>query len=87
MHACSPNIEQLLTQHIDAATQVFGKLHPQVLSASHQLAELYQLTGRAEQAEQLFRQTLKARASVLGASHKDTQETQKQLSALLSNQK
>lgn len=76
--------EQLLNKHINAATLVFGLEHPEVLSAKHHLARVYQATARYEQAEILFRKTLEVSEKVLGENHKATLNTKKQLTALRS---
>ena len=56
-----------------------GPDHPDTLNSLNSLAAAYQAAGRADDAIQLFQQTLAARVRLLGPEHSDTHTSQNNL--------
>jgi O-antigen/teichoic acid export membrane protein/tetratricopeptide (TPR) repeat protein len=61
--------------------RALGPDHPSTLNSRNSLAAAYRAAGRADEAMQLFQQTLLKRMRLLGAEHPDTQTSQNNLAA------
>jgi len=62
---------------------VLGPEHPAVAHALHNVAMLYQVQGKYEQAELLYRRVLHIQEKVLGTEHPETMEVRKDYDELL----
>ncbi|WP_199509769.1 tetratricopeptide repeat protein [Nucisporomicrobium flavum] len=78
-----PLYEQTLTDR----RRVLGDDHPQTLNSMNNLAHAYQTAGDLIRAIPLYEQTLTDRRRVLGDDHPDTKAVQKDLDALLRDQR
>jgi len=61
--------------------RALGPDHPDTLNSRNSLAAAYRAAGRADDAIQLFQQTLVSRVRLLGPEHPDTQMSQNNLAA------
>jgi tetratricopeptide (TPR) repeat protein/class 3 adenylate cyclase len=62
-----------------------GPDHPDTASSLNNLAELYKIQGRYEQAEPLYLRALEIRERILGSEHPDTAQSQNNLAVLYWN--
>ena len=66
---------------------MLGKEHPETLGIMNNLAIVLGNQGKYEQAEEIHRQTLKLRETVLGKEHPNTLASMHNLKLLLRDQK
>ncbi len=74
--------EHVLQNALNDAREL-GEVDRRLINSLHSLAERYYKRGRYERAEELYRQVLSLRASVLGASHEDIADSIERLAGLL----